>query len=140
MSFRHGKDAVFQLGSVSSPSSLEDISGVLTEAALAGSTDTVETTTFQAGNKTYLTGFPDFTINLTGFVDDQGIAAQLADLVNAATEVDFEFGPAGTSAGSPKYTGTVLVSSYSPTASIGGAVSFTASTVAAGSVVYASYS
>lgn len=140
MGFAHGKNAVFQLGSVNTPSTLVDISGVLTEAALSGTTDTVETTTFGAGNKTYLTGFPDFTINLTGFVDDGGIAAQLADLNGSDVVVDFEFGPIGDATGAPKHTGSVLLANYSPTSSIGGAVSFTASTVAAGSVVHGAYS
>ena len=111
MAFAHGSQAVLKLGTVSQPTTPVDISQYLNSVTDSFSRDSAETTTFGKTAKTYIPGLKDGTISAEGRFDPT-VDAQLYALFDQGTIVDFEYGPAGTSAGSPKYTGQCFVTSY----------------------------
>ena len=125
MAFVHGKSAVFKLDNASS--SLVDYSPYLNDVSLSRSIETAETTTFGvAGSaKTYIVGLSDATFSISGLFDSAADAT-LAGVLGFATALEFEYGPAGSTGGFVKYTGTCLMTGYNISASVGDAVQATA--------------
>lgn len=121
MAFVHGKSAVFKVDD--SGGTLRDLSAYLNDVSFPRDIETAETTTFGAagGAKTYIVGLNDATISISGLFDATA-DGYLAGVVGHATPLDFEYGPAGSSGGSVKYSGTCLMTSYEVSAAVGDAV------------------
>lgn len=79
MAFIHGKNATVLFGAY-------NLSTYLNELGLTKSIETGETTTFNAGSKTYVTGLQDGTVSLSGLFD--GNANAIDEVMQAAIASD----------------------------------------------------
>ena len=135
--FRHGKSAVFKIGSSATPGTVVDISSAITEVGFPRSIETGETTAFGSSAKTYLVGLSDATISINGSFDAT-YDAQLAGLIGVDA-VSFEYGPAGSTSTYVKYTGTCVMTSYETSSPVGDIVKFTAAFQVTGAITRATY-
>lgn len=119
---KHGKNTSFKLDT--SGGVLTDISTKLNNVDFPREVELVETTTFQAGAKTYVVGFADAKISLQGRWDAT-IDAHLNGLIGFET-ASFEYGPEGTTTGMVKYTGEAILTKYQKTSPVNGVAGFTA--------------
>lgn len=131
MAFGHGKSAVFKLDDVGG--TLQDLSTFINEASMPREIETAETTTFGASSKSYITGLTDATISVSGLFDATADGF-LAGVVGAASPLDFEYGPLGSTAGMIKYSGTAILTSYEVSSPVGDVVTFSADLQVTGAV------
>ena len=117
MAFVHGKSAYFKINST-------DLSSYCDEVSLPRSIETAETTTFGKSAKTYITRLTDATISASGSWDATADGV-IAPLVGSSSLVTWEVGPAGSTAGNVKYTGSAIITSYEVSAPVGDKVTFT---------------
>lgn len=115
----HGKNAVFKV--TDSGSTLRDLSGYINTDGLAREADTPEVTTHGNSSKRYIPGLFDGTISIEG-PWDLTLDGYLAGILNL--ERTFEYYPAGNSTGKPKYSGSLILTSYEVEAPMDDAVSF----------------
>lgn len=139
MAFVHGKSAVFKLDNASA--SLVDYSPYLNDVSLSRSIETAETTTFGVSGsaKTYIVGLSDATFSISGLFDATADAT-LAGVLGFATALNFNYGPAGSTAGLVKYTGTCIMTGYNISAAVGDAVQATADFQVTGPVTRTTWS
>lgn len=124
--FIHGKKTYFALATAGTPGTVVNISDHLFEVGWPRNADEVETTTFGAGDyKTYIAGFKDAQINLSGRFT-AAMDAQLDALLGFDTPVNFEYGPEGNAVGKVKYSGKTRVLSYELSNAVGDAVNWSA--------------
>jgi hypothetical protein len=135
--FRHGKSAVFKIGSSGTPGTATAISDAVREITFPRSIETGETTSFGSSAKTYLVGLSDATISISG-VFDATYDAQLAGLTGI-DGVAFEYGPSGSTVGMIKYTGSCVMTSYELSSPVGDVVTFTAQFQVSGAITRAAY-
>lgn len=123
----HGKNTFLQWNSV-------DLSPYLTDVDFGGDADTAETSAFGDSNKEYVVGLVDRNISVSGNFD--AVAGGPDATLGAAlgTSATLNYGPAGSTAGFVKYTGSFYLTSYEITGSIGDKVSFSAEFMPAGAV------
>lgn len=124
--FYHGKSAHFMLDNASG--TLTDISNTVNEVTLPQSVETGETTAFGSTDKTYVTGLGDATVSVSGIFDATVnthitalIAAMKAGTVSTAS---FQYGPSGSVASRPKFTGEAIVTSYEIGSPVGDVVTY----------------
>lgn len=124
--FKHGKNAHFALDGTAA--SLVVISDTLNEITLPREIETAETTAFGNNDKTYITGLADATISLSGMFDatvDTMINGNIANLKSGSVaSLSFEYGPSGSAATSPKFTGEALITSYEIGSPVGDVVTY----------------
>lgn len=124
--FKHGKNAYFALDGTAA--SLVSISDTLNEISMPREIETAETTAFGTGDKTYITGLADATVSLSGMFDatvDTMIGGNIANLKSGSVaSLSFEYGPAGSASGQPKFTGEALITSYELSSPVGDVVSY----------------
>lgn len=124
--FKHGKNAYFSLDGTAG--SLVAISDTLNEISMPREIETAETTAFGQDDKTYITGLGDATISLSGMFDatvDTQIAGNIANLKSGSVaSLSFEYGPSGSAASSPKFTGEALITSYEVSSPVGDVVTY----------------
>jgi len=139
VAFVHGKSAVFKLDNASA--SLVDYSPYLNDVSLSRSIETAETTTFGVSGsaKTYIVGLSDATFSISGLFDATADAT-LAGVLGFATALNFNYGPAGSTAGLVKYTGTCIMTGYNISAAVGDAVQATADFQVTGPVTRTTWS
>jgi len=139
MAFVHGKSATFKLHDASA--SLVDYSPYLNSISFPRSVATADTTTFAVSGsaKTYIVGLSDATISLSGLFD-AAADATLAGVLGFATALNFEYGPAGSTTGLVKYTGTCLMTSYQTQAAVGDAVQASADLQVTGAITRTTWS
>lgn len=104
-----GAGAVVTINSV-------DLSDHITAASLEISYDDVDTTAFGDSTRTRIAGLGDATVNIT-FNQDYGSSetdATLNGLVGTSTAFELTPATGSVSATNPKYSGSVLVTSYTP--------------------------
>lgn len=135
--FRHGKSAVFKIGTSGTPGTATDISNTVTEVSFPREIETAETTAFGSSAKTYIVGLSDATLSISGSFDAT-VDAQLAGLVGV-DGVAFEYGPEGSATGRIKYTGSCVLTSYETAASVGDLVTFSAEFQVSGAVTRGTY-
>jgi hypothetical protein len=90
-------------------------------------TEMLDTTTFTATSKTYITGLRDTKVDIKGKYDPtvtSGPAAVLTSLLGNATTVPIQFFPGGNSVGQLKRYGDAYVVSYKESAAVGDVVAF----------------
>ncbi|MBE3590009.1 MAG: hypothetical protein IMW98_08390 [Firmicutes bacterium] len=136
MAFSHGSTAVVKLGTASAPTTPTDISAYVTSAKLPIKGDTAEVTTLGATAKSYIPGLLDATFSLEGKFDPT-VDAQLAGIRGIA--VAFEYGPQGSSTGSPKFTGTCILTQYEVDTAVDGEATWSAEFQVSGPVTRATY-
>jgi predicted secreted protein len=124
--FKHGKNAHFALDGTAA--SLVVISDTLNEITMPRAVETAETTAFGNADKTYITGLGDATISLSGMFDatvDAQINGDIANLKSGSVaSLSFEYGPSGSAASSPKFTGEALITSYEIGSPVGDVVTY----------------
>jgi len=124
--FKHGKNAHFSLDGTAG--TLVVISDTLNEISLPREIETAETTAFGLNDKTYITGLGDATISLSGMFDatvDTAIAGNITNLKSGSVaSLSFEYGPSGSAASSPKFTGEALITSYEISSPVGDVITY----------------
>jgi len=133
MAFVHGSVGVFQLGTAATPGTPTAISAFLTSVNAPFSVDTAETTTLGATAKSYLAGLEDSTISIEGKFHVT-IDAHLNGIRRLAN-IAFVYGPAGSAVGSPRYSGTCMLTSYNPEGGVDDVASFSAEFQVTGAVL-----
>lgn len=107
MATAHGSKANFKVQD--SGSTLRDLSNLLTSAGLPRSADTAEVSTLGTTSKAYIPGLKDGTIPIEGPFD--GVTdGYLAGILGMAR--NFEYSPQGVVTGTPKYSGSAILTSY----------------------------
>lgn len=111
----------FRLGSHLTPTTLVDLTGKTTSVDHSFDTDMFETTTFgnaSGGIKPMETGLSEAKMSLE-FLWDSTIDSQLRTIIRNGTEVDYQFGPNGSSVGNMKITGKCVLGSLSTPFKVG---------------------
>jgi len=130
----HGKNAQFTINSV-------DLQADGNNIVLDVSIDTAEITSFADTYKEFVEGVAEFSISCDFFWNS---AASQNDVTLQALigggSVTFEFGPEGSSTGDIKYSGSVIMTSYSPASPVGGAVTASATFQGTGALTRGTYS
>jgi hypothetical protein len=149
--FTHGKSTKFYLNTAGTALSSTatatmlavaftyDISAYSKEVTFPRKMDTAETSTFGSSQKTYVQGLSDATISISGswdatagMLDTSGanstnLDAILSNMIAATTAPSFNYAPTGNAAaGKIAYHGTVVMTSYQVSGSIGDLVGFSA--------------
>lgn len=124
--FKHGKNAYFALDGTAA--SLVNISDTLNEISMPREIETAETTAFGSGDKSYISGLADATISLSGMFDATTNTLISGDITNLKTgsvaSLSFEYGPSGSAASSPKFTGEAIITSYEVSSPVGDVVTY----------------
>lgn len=119
--FKHGKNAQFELEGT-------NLSNTLNEISLPREIETAETTAFGDADKTYITGLADATISLSGMFDattNSAISTVISNLKSGSiASASFTYGPSGSAGGSPKFTGEALVTSYEISSPVGDVITY----------------
>ena len=136
MAFSHGKNTYFSVED-SAGTTLRNISPYCNEISFPREADLVETTTFGASYKTFVAGFTDATISVSGNWDPvatTGPDVVLSGLLGAAGTFGFEFGPAGNTGTFVKYSGEVILTNYEVSSAIDGVAEFSAEFQVSGAI------
>jgi len=138
--FRHGKNATFKLGTTGTPTVLADISTTVDSVSFPRQMDLAETTTFGAGARTYIPGFPNQTFSISGKFDAT-TDAQLSNLAGdtSGIPVCIQYRPEGTGASRVQYDAVggsgqpgVYITNYSISSPVNDVVTFTAECTTSG--------
>lgn len=132
MAFKHGKSAVFLLGT-------DDLSAFLDNIEWSRERETGETTTFGAtgDNKTYLGGLRDSSFTMTGKYDSTattGPAAVLNAAITSDTATVAKIRAEGTGSGLPEIEVSCFVTGYTESVPVGDIVTFSADFQCTGAV------
>lgn len=139
----HGKKQVFKLDTIGNV--LTDISSSLTEVSLGQNADKSEHSGLGDAAKKYLMGQTDRTLSLSGKFNAtvnthlNAVLGQDGPTAEPTLGFDFEYGPAGSTAGSPKFTGKCKLTSYEISGSKDDAVTFSAEVQIDGDVTLGTY-
>lgn len=109
MAFSSAKSSVLKLDN--SSGTLTDLSAYLNSIDFPETVDSLETTSFGASAKTFIVGLKDATISASGGFDPT-LDAHMNGIYGQSATVSFEYGPAGSTTGAPKYAGECIVTSY----------------------------
>ena len=139
--FIHSKLSVFWLDTAGG--TLTDISTYCDEVSMPEELDLVETTTFGATSKTYLVGFGDGKVTISGnwdrTIDVQLSALRAAFRAGTLASASFEYGPEGASSGDKKFSGEVVMVNYEKNSAVKDQVKFSAEFQITGAVTDGSY-
>lgn len=121
MAFSHGKLAVVKVDNAAG--SLVDISSYATEASMPQEVEAAETTVFGLGTKQYIPGLGDATFSVSGpydpTVNTLFTVVKAAVIAGTVLSSSIEYGPAGSTAGLPKYEAEGVLTSYEVSSSVG---------------------
>jgi hypothetical protein len=129
------KDAEFQLVNVTGGTI--NMGQYLTKVEMKDAGNAIDTTTLGAVAHAYIRGLKDCEVSIEGIFDP--VAGTILFNLGTASAVYFAYAPQGTATGKQKYSGSVLLTEYSPPANLDEAVTFTASFKATGAVVVGTY-
>lgn len=134
--FKHGKNAQFELAGT-------NLSTTLNEISLPREIETAETTAFGTQDKTYIVGLSDATVSLSGMFDATTNTAINAIITNlksgSVASASFTYGPSGSAASSPKFTGEALVTSYEISSPVGDVITYSLELQCTGAVTGTAY-
>ena len=124
MAFNSGKDSYFSVDGT-------DISQYVNQLSLSRDVNTLETTSFNSDQATFVVGIEGMSISGSANFDEtaDGVFAGLFD----GSTVAFEYRP-NDSSGLPKYTGNALVTNYTIDSSATDLVSVSFSLIVTGAV------
>jgi hypothetical protein len=122
--FVHGKFSALSIGD--STAALYDVSAISNSADLSRTVATGETTHFASVGKEFIVGLTDGQLSMGGSFDatiDGKISAAI-DAMAAGTiqNIPYQYSPAGTATGNPKYTGNMIITNYTVSSPVGGVV------------------
>lgn len=122
MSFTHGSKAVLKVAD-DAGGTLQDISDALSEGASEQTVDTAEVSAFGDTAKAYIAGLEDGNLTFSGHFrnDANKVHDVLKDIKRKI--VAFEWFPQGETSGNAKQAGDCILTSYSVSSSVSGAVS-----------------
>lgn len=129
--FNHGSVAILLLNAV-------DYSEYLSEAGLEREIDSAETSALGTTAKTYVPGLTDGSFSLSGMYEPTLDTA--LDGFHGDASIPFEYRPAGTGSGKPKYTGNCILTSYSISTSVDDMASIEAEFQVTGAITRAAQS
>lgn len=124
MAASHGSVAHLLVNSV-------DYSTYLKDASFDTNVEAAEVTGLGSISKSYIPGIEESTFKLGGHYDPT-IASDFAALKRTITT--FEYRPAGSGTGLPKYTGSCIITSMTVGTSVSGAATFDAAVQVTGNV------
>jgi predicted secreted protein len=124
MAFVYGSKAVFQLGTATAPGTPTDISAYITSVSFPLEVGTADVTTLGATAKSYMAGLENATISIEGKFDP-ALDAHLSG-IRRMSNIAFVYGPAGSTANSPRYSGTCMLTSYEVETGVDDAATFSA--------------
>jgi predicted secreted protein len=134
--FKHGKNAQFELEGT-------NLSTTLNEISLPREIETAETTAFGTQDKTYIVGLSDATVSLSGMFDattNTAINAIISNLKSGSiASASFAYGPSGSAASSPKFSGEALITSYEISSPVGDVITFSLELQCTGAVSGTTY-
>lgn len=126
----HGKNGYFAVAD--SGNTLRDLSTYLKSVSGDQSTETVDVSTLGMDSKKYILGLNDGQFQIEG-VWDSTVDGYLYG-IKGAGEKDFEYGPAGDGSGAIKYSGKVILTSYSPSNDMGSEIRLSATLQVSGDI------
>lgn len=135
MATTHGRLAQITLNAL-------DISTNTNSITFERDNDTHDTTTFGATSHTYIAGLIDGKMTLAGFWDktaSTGSQKVFTALVGDSDGAAFVYGPEGSTTGNVKYSGTIILESYTESAPVADVITFTASLKISGAVTVGTY-
>lgn len=122
--FVHGKNAVIKIGDATNV--LYDLSPIADQADRPRSLGTSEVTHFGSVAKEFIVGLSDSTLAVQGKFDaaiDLKISLAIDALIaGTISSLLYEYYPAGTASGAPKYSGSFIPTNYTVSAPVGNAV------------------
>ena len=128
MATAHGKALVFKIDNAGG--SLQTITGVSEVSGLPGGVALDDVTAAGATGAVTVVGLPDVKFTASGPYDNAatvGAHTVISGLPGIAATSSFEFSPAGTTAGLPKFSGECRCEEYTVDASIKSAIKWKAS-------------
>jgi predicted secreted protein len=141
MPFIHSKDSVFFLDNAAG--ALQNISTYVDKVSTSFELDEAETTTFGASFRTYITGFAEASIKISGNWD-RTFDVQMAALVEAfrastITSSTFQYGPEGNAAGDKRISGECILTNYEVESSVQDQVTWSAEIRPTGTITHDTY-
>jgi hypothetical protein len=134
--FKHGKNAQFELAGT-------NLSSTLNEISLPREIETAETSAFGTQDKTYIVGLSDATVSLSGMFDattNTAINTIISNLKSGSiASASFTYGPSGSVASSPKFTGDAVVTSYEISSPVGDVITYSLELQCTGAVSGTTY-
>lgn len=134
--FKHGKNAQFELEGT-------NLSTTLNEISLPREIETAETTAFGDQDKTYIVGLSDATVSLSGMFDastNTSINTIISNLKSGSiASASFTYGPSGSAVSSPKFTGLAVVTSYEISSPVGDVITYSLELQCTGAVTGTAY-
>jgi len=108
-----------------------DLSNDVNSVEAPSTGDTVEVSGFGDATKKYVVGLQDSQMRVQGNYNDAANMSHLvlSGVVAGTTGLQMKFFPRGSAIGAPRFQGSVLVSEYSVSSPIGGAVTWSANLV-----------
>lgn len=133
MAFVSAKSAQFTLAGTDISSYTDSVGGI------SNSTDMLETTTFGATSKTFIGGLRNGdTISISGKYDS-ALHTVISALLGSASTSAWVYGPAGTTAGNVKFSGSCLVATYEVQAGVANVLTWSATLQISGNVTVGTY-
>lgn len=124
MPFVHGKNTVIKIGDGTNV--LYDLSPVIDQGDNPRSLGTSEVTHFGSTAKEFIVGLTDSNISVQGKFDaaiDLKINAAIDALIaGTLSSISFEYHPAGTATGTPKFSGNFIITNYTVSSPVANAV------------------
>lgn len=136
MAFTAGKGYRVKIGTT-------EVSAYLSNVGMSLTKDALETTTFQDNSRDYIEGLKNATVTLSGRWDGAGSTAidqVLYDAYNNSSLVTVVLNPYGISGATtfstsqPGYSGSMIVTSYEPSAAFDGVAQFSATLQISGGI------
>lgn len=137
MAFVHGKNAVFSLDNAGG--TLQNLSAYADNVSgLPGSNGLSPVTVFGNGGEKSIPGLENITFSASGSFDP-ALIATLGSLRGADATATFEYGPAGSGTGMPKFSGECWLTEFAVDATVADKVTWSATFQVDGVVTVGAY-
>ena len=133
MAFVSAKSAQFTLAGTDISSYIASVSGV------SNDTDMLETTSFGATSKTFIGGLRNGSTVQIGGKWDSALHSTVNALLGSGSSSAWVYGPAGSTVGNVKFSGSCFVQSYEVSAQVADLVTWSASLQVTGNVTIGTY-
>ena len=130
MPFVHGKDSYFKIAST-------DLSTYLNNVTVSRSADTADTTAFGSSTRSFIAGLKDATITVSGMFDS-AVYSTIAGWLG--TSQTWEYGPAGSTAGRVKVSGSGIITGVELGSAVGEVVTANITVQVSGAVTDGTFS
>jgi hypothetical protein len=134
-----GKNTDWRHGTNGAVAVLTDFTAKTISVSPSWEAEQVESTTFGDTYREFEQSFKSGTIEVE-YKSDDTIFGQLAAIYNNGDSVSFQYSPDGTASGKPKVTGSMIMTSFSPPASIGEILTISVSWQISGATTFTTHS